>query len=216
MNLLLLSGIISFLALDTTIAFQMLISSPLLACPILGWLLGDLKLGLELGFLFQLLWLGRIPAGAVTVPEGNLASMTSAALVLLYRDIGFSNSLLAVAFVEGILISYLGALVTLYYRKINSFLFNLSLLEVERLHYRVLPAFEAASVLIYFLMITGLSYFILIVNSNVLPSLVPFLGNNFEAQLIIIKPAIVGIGLGLMVPLLKDTMSKGREKEVEK
>ncbi len=212
MNLLLLSGIISFLALDTTIAFQVLISSPLFACPILGWLMGDVKLGLELGFLFQLLWLGRIPAGAVIVPEGNFASMIAAALVLLYRDIGFPNSLLTVAFVEGILVSYLGALVTLYYRKINSYLLNLSLVQVERLHFRILPAFEAGSVLIYFLLIAGMSYFIIAVNQHVVPSLIPIIGNSFENQLIVIRPAIVGIGLGLTLPLLREMKSSRKEE----
>jgi len=163
--------------------------------------------------LLQLLWLGRIPAGAVIVPEGNFASMIAAALVLLYRDIGFPNSLLTVAFVEGILISYLGALVTLYYRKINSYLLNLSLVQVERLHFRILPAFEVGSVLIYFLLIAGMSYFIFVINHNIIPSLIPIIGNSFEGQLIVVKPTIVGIGLGLTLPLLKEAKSKSPGKE---
>jgi len=43
MDLIFLSAIIGFLALDTTVAFQMLLSSPLFACPILGWILGDIQ-----------------------------------------------------------------------------------------------------------------------------------------------------------------------------
>ena len=64
MELILISVFISILALDITIAFQVLISSPIFAGPLLGWLLGDVWLGFEMGFLFQLLWLSKIPAGA--------------------------------------------------------------------------------------------------------------------------------------------------------
>src|SRR4030042_3529158 len=109
-NLFLISAIISILSLDITIAFQVLISSPIFSCTILGWLLGDIRLGIELGFIFQLLWLGKIPAGAYIVPEGNIASMIAVVLVLLNRENGWENTTLVVVFLEAILVRYLGSL----------------------------------------------------------------------------------------------------------
>ena len=58
-----LSLFIAFLGLDTTIAFQVMISQPIFSCPILGWLLGDPLTGMEIGAMMQLLWLNNIPAG---------------------------------------------------------------------------------------------------------------------------------------------------------
>jgi len=96
-----------------------LISSPLFACPLIGWLLGDVGLGFEMGFLFQLLWLGRIPAGAASVPEGNIASGVATALVVLNQHLGFPNTAITLIFLESIFVSYLAAYSTILYRKIN-------------------------------------------------------------------------------------------------
>ena len=136
MNIALLSAIISFLSLDTTIAFQMLISSPLFSCPILGLILGDARLGFEMGFLLQLLWIGRIPAGASIVPEGNIASMIVTTLVILNRHNAFPNSTLMLVFLEGILISYLGAVITIFYRKLNGKIFDVAIKQIESARFK--------------------------------------------------------------------------------
>ena len=57
---------IGFLSLDTTIAFQMLISQPIFSCGILGWIFGNPALGIEIGIMMQLLWINIIPSGATT------------------------------------------------------------------------------------------------------------------------------------------------------
>ena len=150
MELLLLSGFISLLSLDITIAFQILISSPIFACSLLGWLLGDVWLGFEMGFLFQLLWLGRMPVGAYIVPEGNIASMIATSIILLLTSSKFPNTTLAIIFIEAILISYVGATLTVFYRKLNGKILNLVLREVELVHFNVMIILEIGSMLIYF------------------------------------------------------------------
>jgi mannose/fructose/N-acetylgalactosamine-specific phosphotransferase system component IIC len=129
-DLLLLSALISILSLDITIAFQVLISSPIFSCTILGWLLGDIRLGMELGFIFQLLWLGKIPTGAHIVPEGNIASMIAAVLILMNRGNGWENTTLVIVFLEAILVSYFGSLITIYYRKFNGKILDLMVRDV--------------------------------------------------------------------------------------
>jgi PTS system mannose-specific IIC component len=208
MDIVLLSAIISFLALDITIAFQVLISSPIFACPILGWLLGDVELGFEMGFLLQLLWLGRIPAGAYIVPEGNIASMIATVLVLLNKDIGYPNTTLAIVFVESILISYLGAVITIYYRKFNNRVLEIVVKEIENVHFKMTLLLEAGSVFIYFLMVFIISLGTILLSQRILPLVIPFLGELWEEEFVVIKPLILGIGLAFVLPIFKDAVLK--------
>lgn len=208
MELILICLFISVLALDITIAFQVLISSPIFAGPLLGWLLGDVWLGFEMGFLFQLLWLSRIPAGAYIVPEGNIASMIAVVLVLLLKKFGFPNTTLVIVFSEAILISYIGAQLTLYYRKFNGKILNLMIKEVESVHFKVMLFLEIGSMLVYFLGVLLLTYFILLLSLQILPGMIQFLGSYFENQFVIVKPVIIGIGLASVYPILREAIPK--------
>lgn len=215
MNIALLSAIISFLSLDITIAFQMLISSPIFACPILGWLLGDIWLGFELGFLLQLLWLGRIPAGAYIVPEGNIASMIVTILVLLNRENTLPNTTLAVVFSEGIFISYLGAVITILYRKLNGKILDIILRQVQSVHFNIMLLLEASSMVVYFLLVFAFSYVIIQVNQQFLPPVIKTIGGLFENQFIVVKPAILGIGMAFVLPIFRDALDKNVRNKIE-
>ncbi|MDZ7376332.1 MAG: PTS sugar transporter subunit IIC, partial [candidate division KSB1 bacterium] len=59
-TLLLVSFIGGIVAMDTAAAWQIMISQPVVACPLLGWLLGDVELGLTIGILLELPWLINI------------------------------------------------------------------------------------------------------------------------------------------------------------
>jgi mannose/fructose/N-acetylgalactosamine-specific phosphotransferase system component IIC len=216
MELILISIFISVLALDITIAFQVLISSPIFAGPLLGWLLGDIWLGFEMGFLFQLFWLSKIPAGAYIVPEGNIASMIAIALVLLLRKTGFPNTTLAIIFIEAILVSYMGALLTLFYRKFNGKILNLMIKEVESVHFKILLFLEVGSMFIYFLGVFLLTYLTISLSLQFIPGLVELLGSHFKAQFIIVKPVMVGIGLVLVYPILREAIHKNPGNKFEK
>ncbi|MFZ0388982.1 MAG: PTS sugar transporter subunit IIC [Calditrichia bacterium] len=212
MNFALLSALISFLALDTTIAFQTLISSPIFACPLLGWLLGDVYLGFEMGFLFQLLWLGKIPAGATIVPEGNMASMLGTSLIILNSDNNFPNTTLTLVFIESILISYLGALLTVIYRKFNGKILTVTLEQVAKARFRILPYLGGVSVFIYFLMFFFLSLTVLHFSQHLLPGAIALTAALFEPSLVVAKPAILGIGIGIVISLFQESTNSGMEK----
>ncbi len=212
MEIVLLSLLISFLALDTTVAFQVLISSPLFACTILGWFMGKVTLGLEMGFLFQLLWLGKIPAGAANIPEGNLASMIGAALVLLNSDNAFPNSTLALVFLTSIVISYLGAKITVRYRKLNVRILDVILSQVRREKFRLIFMIELGSIFLYFIFMFLLTFVSIEVLHNLLPVWIHFVGKFFEEQLIVVKPTMLGIGMAMILPLLRDAVRKPEAK----
>ncbi|AJF06987.1 PTS sugar transporter subunit IIC [Geoalkalibacter subterraneus] len=68
------------LGLDRTAAFQLMISRPIVAGPLTGFVLGDAWVGLQIGALVELLWLGRLPVGAAIPPDDT--QVTVAATVL--------------------------------------------------------------------------------------------------------------------------------------
>lgn len=214
-KLLLISAIISFLSLDITIAFQMLISSPIFSCTLLGWLLGDIQTGMELGFVFQLLWLGKIPAGAYIVPEGNIASMMATVLILINKETGWAHTTLAVVFIEVLVLSYLGSILTLYYRKFNGKILDLMLEEVKKTRVSIMVLLELASMVVYFLAVMIFSLLALKLSQFFLPSLITLLGPFFESQLVMVKPVIIGIGLASIYPILKEAFSRSAGNKIE-
>jgi len=59
-----LSLLMAFLSLDVSAAGQFMISRPIVTGPVVGWLVGQPGIGLELGALIELIWIGDVPVGA--------------------------------------------------------------------------------------------------------------------------------------------------------
>ncbi len=79
-----LAGCVSVLAgLDRTAALQLMISRPIVAAPLTGWLLGDPFTGLHVGALVELLWLGRLPVGAAIPPDDTQVAVSAVALAVI-------------------------------------------------------------------------------------------------------------------------------------
>lgn len=70
------------LGLDRVAVLQCMVSRPLVAAPLTGWLLGIPLAGLEVGILLELLWLGRLPVGAVVPPDDTQVAIGATALTL--------------------------------------------------------------------------------------------------------------------------------------
>ncbi len=73
-------------ALDTTAAFQVMISQPLIGGLLTGWALHDPWLGAFIGLLFQGLYMAELPIGARIFPDGNLGTVQAAALTIFLRN----------------------------------------------------------------------------------------------------------------------------------
>lgn len=85
-QILLLSLLAAVLGLDATAVLQSLVSRPLVAGGLAGWVLGDLGSGLATGSLVELLWMGGVPVGSLVPPDGTLAAIFAASAgVLLPR-----------------------------------------------------------------------------------------------------------------------------------
>jgi mannose PTS system EIIC component len=70
------------LGLDRTAAGQFMISRPIVAGPLTGFLLGEPMVGLQVGALIELLWLGRLPVGAAIPPDDTQVSIASTVLAI--------------------------------------------------------------------------------------------------------------------------------------
>lgn len=108
-------------ALDTTAAFQVMISQPLAGGLLAGWALGDPWLGAFVGLLFQGLYLAEIPIGARIFPDSNLGTVQAAAItVFLRQDIHVTLGLsLLLGFFWAIPASLLGGQIIVWMRRLH-------------------------------------------------------------------------------------------------
>ena len=79
----LLALVAGALALDTTAAFQLMVSQPLVAGSIAGLVVGDPALGVAVGATLQLVWLGSLPVGAAPFPDVAPATVVGVGLAYL-------------------------------------------------------------------------------------------------------------------------------------
>ncbi|MFC1555713.1 PTS sugar transporter subunit IIC [candidate division KSB1 bacterium] len=111
----------AFAAADITVFGQFMISQPLIATTIAGFLLGDPENALLIGMVMQLMWLKLVPAGGAVYLNGNLGSLTAFCVFHLAQSkIGAPlHSILFISLIYGILASYLIGTATLLQRNIN-------------------------------------------------------------------------------------------------
>lgn len=74
------AGVALVCGLDRTAALQIMISRPIVAAPLVAWLLGDIAVGLEIGLMVELLWLARLPVGAAIPPDDTQVAIAGTVL----------------------------------------------------------------------------------------------------------------------------------------
>ncbi len=79
----LLAALVAMLTgLDRVALVQIMISRPLVAAPLAGWVLGNPMVGMEVGMLLELLWLGRLPVGAAIPPDDTQVAVGATVLAI--------------------------------------------------------------------------------------------------------------------------------------
>ena len=74
----------SLICLDRKGAFQVMISQPIIAVPLLGLTMGDVGSAVYLGAALQLLWMSSLLVGASVPPNETVASIVIGSVALLY------------------------------------------------------------------------------------------------------------------------------------
>jgi len=196
----------SLLVLDTTVAFQFLISQPLISCTLLGWFLGDIQLGVQVGMYLQLLWLSSMPVGASIVPEGNIAAIVITAIVIRYNSHYENfNIVLIFGLLYGIVVSYLGGELVVFFRKTNQLLLHNVLAFARKGKLNLLNVINYLGLVFHYLLM-----FVLI-------SLAMYLGDLLFNYILYIPTewdkyfkygvmSLIGIGAGLVLSIFKEKM----------
>lgn len=68
--------------LDRTAILQVMISRPIVAAPLVAWLIGEPLVGLQVGMMVELLWLARLPVGAAIPPDDTQVAIASSVLAV--------------------------------------------------------------------------------------------------------------------------------------
>ena len=76
----LLGGLIG---LDRTAAGQFMVSEPVVAGPLTGWMLGDPTAGIIIGVVLELVWVLDIPIGAFVPADATISAVSATAIAAL-------------------------------------------------------------------------------------------------------------------------------------
>ena len=71
------------LGLDRTAAGQFMISQPIVAGPLTGWMLGDTAAGLVIGAVLELIWVLDMPVGAFVPADSTIGAVSATAIAAL-------------------------------------------------------------------------------------------------------------------------------------
>ncbi len=194
----------SLLILDTTVAFQFLISQPLIACPLLGWFLGDIQLGLHVGMYIQLLWLSSMPVGAAIIPEGNIAAIIITALVIRYNhNFDNFNTILICGVLFGVLVSYLGGELVVIFRKTNLLFLNKLLPYARKGKLNVLTLINFTALVFHYTLMFALIVLAMYLGDIIFNyvSQIPVEWDKYFKYSVL---ALIGIGAGLILSTFKE------------
>lgn len=106
-DLLVLMALGALLTMEATAVGQFMLSRPIVAATVAGWLLGSTGQGLAIGALLELYLLVSFPVGGARFPEGGLAAVVAAAVA-----IPLSAGSLAIGVSVGLIWGQLGGIST--------------------------------------------------------------------------------------------------------
>lgn len=106
------------IALDITGCGPWMVSQPLAAGPIMGWVLGQVKVGVVIGGIVQLIWMDLSPVGVGIPFDATAVTILAVFWACLQPDAGFSHMMLALA--AAVPFGYLFCAVDSYARRLNT------------------------------------------------------------------------------------------------
>lgn len=194
----------SLLILDTTIVLQSLVSQPIFTCIILGWIFGDIQLGLQLGVYLQILWLSIIPVGKSVIPEGNTAAIITAVLVLRYnQEHQIFNIVLVLAVFYSLIFAYTGSQLVDLFGKTNVKFLHYALARLDSGDPHILGRINIAAILFH-LVVMFILFMVALILGDILFSFLYLVPIGWESYFSYGVTAILGIGIGLALPMYKE------------
>jgi len=118
--ILVLAIMAGIVAVDTTAAFQLMISQPVVAATLAGLVVGEPASGLMVGLTLQLVWTGVLPVGGAGFPDAGVAAVVGAGTAgLLARSGQPAGWTVASGLVLALVVGMVGKLVVARLRRKN-------------------------------------------------------------------------------------------------
>lgn len=148
----------ALISLDRTALLQIMVSQPIVAGPLVGFVLGDPVTGLTIGCIMELFWIGAMPIGSSVPPNETAAAVIAAsACIIAHGVLGatpvLSIPLMILSILVSMPLSIVGQRVDIFVRNYNrKFALNAdgligagNLAHIERENLKGLFSFFAAS-----------------------------------------------------------------------
>ncbi|MGB9720009.1 MAG: PTS sugar transporter subunit IIC [bacterium] len=95
------------------------ISQPIVAGVIIGAFCGDLRTGIFIGALFQMIFLANLPIGRDVPPDAQAAGIAGCGSYFIMKQVNQSEPNLVIIFLTGILAAVLGSFLDTLVRRLN-------------------------------------------------------------------------------------------------
>jgi mannose/fructose/N-acetylgalactosamine-specific phosphotransferase system component IIC len=191
------------IAIDTTAAWQIMISQPIVSCTIIGLIFGQPEIGILIGIILELPWLINIPSGGVHGSDGNLGAVVAAALssYLLSRNINTDNIILITSIIYSLGISRIGGFLIDLLRSANLNLAHNADLAAENADLEGITRLNLTGIFYMFVMgfiLTGTGFGLGIF---ILKPIINFIHSDFDRAFELAKYGILGLGFGVVASL---------------
>lgn len=115
-----LVGLAGFLALDATAALQIMLSQPIVAGALAGVVCGQFEMGVVVGGILQLVWLGALPVGAASFPDAPVGTVAGVGAAWILATSGHEMAwCVGLGTTWAIVVGALGGQVVAALRRIN-------------------------------------------------------------------------------------------------
>jgi len=208
--ILIISFIGGIVSVDTTSGWQIMISQPVVSCPVIGLIFGFPEIGLIMGILLELPWLIDIPSGGAHGSEGNLGAVTATALAIFLksRDISTDNIIIIVTIVYSLGVSYIGGLLVNITRKANTSLQHAADIAADKADLRQINWLNFVGLFYAFLLGFFLVGFFFTIGVFFLPAIAGFIHPEFDSAFGLAKYSILGLGFGVVATLFINKETK--------
>jgi mannose/fructose/N-acetylgalactosamine-specific phosphotransferase system component IIC len=139
------------IGLDRTAAGQFMISQPIVAGPLTGWLLGDPTAGIVIGASMELVWLLDMPIGTFVPADATIGTVSAAAAAALGSPAGASLPVIGFSMLMTTAIVPVTMLAEGRIRTWNSRLADMVLSASDRDRRRALTRAQMAGLALFFL-----------------------------------------------------------------
>jgi len=201
----------ALISLDTVAVFQILISQPIVACTLIGWLSNDPMTGIYIGLMMQLIWISTLPVGAVTFPDGNLGAIVASIIATNTVDIipEYKSLVILFSIIFGLLMSFIGAHALNTVRTGNVYILNRLLDSVEALKLNQVGKAIGWSLAVNFVILFILTLVSALIGISIVEAVFTLNIDSWIHYTRYAQIVILGSGAGLTFTLVKGYKPKG-------